>query len=389
MLGRFTYVLLLIATAGVARAADPATTYVPFPPEKAKAYRASGGFLCGHAWDREVSLESKLFTGADPRHIPSVMFDIDEGKKLPRIPDAGVPFALRLHDDGITDADMLAISKLPNLIALVLSNTKVTDEGIWKLSGSKSLKYIDCYSMSLTDTTLKHLAQCRTLEGIALKTGEFTDEGVKELTNLPNLRYLNLKDSKLTSASLETIAGIKTITHLNLCGNHALGKDLSPLAGMPNLTLLNVAATEAASPAVKSLQGHKTLADLTLSGPGVTDEVFKLGQAFPSLSVLSINASKITDAGLSEAKNIPNLTRLEMDLCTGLTDAGMTELRGLPNLASLGLLYVPITDKGLAELAQIKTLTTIQIGGTKITRAGYKAFEKALPKCQMFGFPAR
>jgi hypothetical protein len=51
---------------------------------------------------------------------------------------------------------------------------------------------------------------------------------------------------------------------------------------------------------------------------------------------LHLRGTNVKDAGLTELKNVKNLTALELGL-TRVTDEGMKELKGLKNLASLYL----------------------------------------------------
>src|SRR6516162_11348887 len=48
--------------------------------------------FCGHAWNRNASLEWSF--DYKPGQIPSFMFTVDKGKTLPSLPDPGVPVAL-------------------------------------------------------------------------------------------------------------------------------------------------------------------------------------------------------------------------------------------------------------------------------------------------------
>jgi DNA-binding PadR family transcriptional regulator len=54
-----------------------------------------------------------------------------------------------------------------------------------------------------------------------------------------------------------------------------------------------------------------------------------------------------------------------------ITDKGLRYLKELP-LSHLWLEFDPITDKGLHELAEIKTLRELRIPHTRVTNAGLK-----------------
>jgi len=42
-----------------------------------------------------------------------------------------------------------------------------------------------------------------------------------------------------------------------------------------------------------------------------------------------------------------------------------------------------VTDEGLQELAKLKNLDELNLGGTKVTKAGVAALRKALPRCRI------
>ena len=55
-----------------------------------------------------------------------------------------------------------------------------------------------------------------------------------------------------------------------------------------------------------------------------------------------------------------------------MTDKGLKELAGLKSLTSLDLYGTQVTDAGLKELAGLSSLQTLNLGGTKVTDAGLK-----------------
>ncbi len=66
-----------------------------------------------------------------------------------------------------------------------------------------------------------------------------------------------------------------------------------------------------------------------------------------------------------------------------MTDAGLKELAPLKNLTTLNLGGTKVTDDGLKELAALKNLSELYLLGTKVTDDGVKELQKALPKCKI------
>jgi len=66
------------------------------------------------------------------------------------------------------------------------------------------------------------------------------------------------------------------------------------------------------------------------------------------------------------------------------TDADLKkELAGLKSLEWLHLGGTQITDAGLKELAGLTSLETLYLGHTQITDAGLKELQQALPGCRI------
>jgi internalin A len=80
---------------------------------------------------------------------------------------------------------------------------------------------------------------------------------------------------------------------------------------------------------------------------------------------------KITDAGLKELAGLRHLVTLNLG-GTAITDAGLPALAGLTNLRNLRLSGTKITDAGMKELASLKSLDMLIMDDTAITHVGIK-----------------
>ena len=58
-------------------------------------------------------------------------------------------------------------------------------------------------------------------------------------------------------------------------------------------------------------------------------------------------------------------------------------MRGREPLKMVDLVFSKVTDAGLKELARLKQLQSLWLGGTKVTDAGLKELKQALPKCHI------
>lgn len=66
-----------------------------------------------------------------------------------------------------------------------------------------------------------------------------------------------------------------------------------------------------------------------------------------------------------------------------MTDSGLKEIANLKNLTSLFLGDTKVTDVGLKEIANPKNLTSLDLDGTMVTDVGLNELRKALPNCRI------
>jgi hypothetical protein len=66
-----------------------------------------------------------------------------------------------------------------------------------------------------------------------------------------------------------------------------------------------------------------------------------------------------------------------------VTNAGLKELTQLKSLTYLDVNGTKVTDEGVQELAALKNLTYLNLNGTKVTDEGRKELQKALPNCRI------
>ena len=78
--------------------------------------------------------------------------------------------------------------------------------------------------------------------------------------------------------------------------------------------------------------------------------------------------TEITDAGLKELCEHKSLTTLDLSF-TKVTTSELKELVGLPNLTAL-VPFHETSDADLTELKGLKNLTTLHLSYTQITDAG-------------------
>ena len=109
---------------------------------------------------------------------------------------------------------MAALSGLPNLVDLDLSNTEPGDEGLAKVADLKQLKILRLRRCGMTDAGLEHLVALENLEQLHLlyNSSNITDAGMEPVGKLPNLRLLDLRGCTLIGdAGLEHLKSLKNL----------------------------------------------------------------------------------------------------------------------------------------------------------------------------------
>jgi hypothetical protein len=87
---------------------------------------------------------------------------------------------------------------------------------------------------------------------------------------------------------------------------------------------------------------------------------------------LDFHCSPVSDSWLKKLARLKSLQSLNIGGSLVLTDAGLKELAGLKNLQALYLFYTPVSDAGLKELAGVKSLQVLDLTHTQVTDAGLK-----------------
>jgi hypothetical protein len=107
------------------------------------------------------------------------------------------------------------------------------------------------------------------------------------------------------------------------------------------------------------------------------DDGSDLPEMDPATAAAQDKAIKFVEGMKGKVKRAdkqPGKPVTEVDLIfKPITDAELKELAPLTNLTVLNLGYTQVTDAGLKELAVFKNLTTLSLRGTKITGIGFRS----------------
>ena len=260
---------------------------------------------------------------------------------------------LDLDSNGISNLSALvsAISGLPSLQTLVLSNNSISD--ISSLSSLINLTSLnlggDLYSYSSVKINLRldsnaisdvsALSSLINLTSLNLSGNDISDfSPLSSLTKLTDLTLINTKISNLSS--LSSLTGL---THLNLAGNTL--SDLSPLRNLTNLTSLDLLVTTISD--VSALSGLTSLTYLDLSHNSISD--------ISALSGLtSLTRLDLVDTSISDISALSGLTSLTI---LHLQHTSISDISALSGLTSLTILY--LADTSISDISALSGLTSL------------------------------
>jgi hypothetical protein len=125
---------------------------------------------------------------------------------------------------------------------------------------------------------------------------------------------------------------------------------------------------------------ERDVVTVNLVATNVTDDELKWLGVFPNLQVLYLHHTSIGDAGVANLRDLKSLTTLDL-FDTRVTDAALEHLaEWMPHLEWLELSDTAVTDAGLRFLKGLRHLRRLDVRSTKVTDAGVDDLRPALPR---------
>jgi hypothetical protein len=161
-----------------------------------------------------------------------------------------------------------------------------------------------------------------------------------------------------------------------------LGGSVEVDANSPGMPVVGVDLkhTKVVDASLEHLKGLTRLEILLLKDTTVTDGGMVYLKGLTNLEALELGRTKVTDKGLEHLKGFGKIRRLDLG-GTQVTDKGLEHLKGLTSLETLNLANASgVSDLGLVHLKGLTNLRTLNLDGTKVTGAGVRDLQRALPK---------
>ncbi len=293
----------------------------------------------------------------------------------PRITSAGVTAlsemssleVLDFADVGDPDGVLEQISKLKNLKSVSIGGRRdtgfISDAGLKHLAKLTKLERLTAYGSEFTDVGAAGLAKLSGLKWLSLQTNGITDDGLAQLAALNELRYLSLysdnKNAGITFQGVSRLNGLTNLTELWYQGQMrpAPGEQGLDFSGMPALEKLGMnglrdedivglkncnnlkwlQGSSLTNAGVADLAGFRKMERLTITGEEITDDALVHLGDMPKLNMLTVNAP-ITDEGLKEIENIKSLEYLTVETTNRLSPAAVRSVQtNLPTLRRISI----------------------------------------------------
>lgn len=165
-------------------------------------------------------------------------------------------YKLRLHGVPVDTKAITAVSKIPGVMDLDLSNTDTRDEHLPILAGSVSLVRLSLERTLIEGRTFKSLYKLRQLRYLDLSQNKLVTGTTRELAAAcPRLESLKLENSGLTDADMVEIAKLTHLSKLDLDKNPRITEEsLNQLTKLKELTKVHLSGTAISRAALPELR---------------------------------------------------------------------------------------------------------------------------------------
>ena len=295
-------------------------------------------------------------------------------------PDRATTSEMSLARTWATDADVERIAAIKTLKRLDLSLTYVSDRGIEKLRGLDQLEELNLSSAEfITDAAIAFLRGHRRLKSLNLRGTDVTDTSLSYVAELAQLKSLDIGFTQITDVGLEHLASLAQLEELNLGGNKISGVGLHVLKLLPNLKKLSFygiqrrnagwcwapVVTDLELETISLLAGLEELNvgfGVALGAPRPDD----LGPADGEAECRIAGGTRVTDLGLAKLASLKKLRSLDVSGAS-ITAGGVKTLAGFRDLRRLSLWNVKgIDDAAAVPLEMLANLTSLDLSNTPI-----------------------
>lgn len=183
---------------------------------------------------------------------------------------------------------------------------------------------------------------------------------------------VKFEDQEVSAGMMRDVTGIGGDVFLDIVGCRFKSSALKPLNAMENLHALALIGDAIDDDLLGDLSSLPNVEVFITTSPNVSARGLRLLQRAPRVHYLWLEHSSVSDIIVPRATD--HTTLIELHVTTApLTDAGLANIAELPALLHLDLSDCKIGDSGLGHLSALKELRTLDLEGTKVTDAGLQS----------------
>lgn len=272
----------------------------------------------------------------------------------------------------MTDAVASAIAQSDSITHLLPAHGGITGAQVAIVAQSRSIESMHIGGPQLTDDCVGSIAAMPALKSLILGNADIGDEGIVRLAKHPTLESFKGHGIDLSDRAVAALATLPNLRSLVLSQMHNVTDEgISHLAGATHLESIQLDNTKVTA------TGLNILADLPrlkrISTPSPLDNAgINAVMKMRHIEHLYSGWTTADEAHLAKLANIQSLTNLNLG-GKHLTDAVVEKLAHLPHLKTLWLQNAPVSDTGLFALAAHTDLEGVLLGNLNITSRGVMA----------------
>lgn len=254
-----------------------------------------------------------------------------------------------------------------NLTTISMLPSRVIDSNLKYLRPMHTLHFFNVGSKYLSDEGVKEIAKVKSLRELFLKSDLITDKGIEYLTALPDLDHLRIEGSGVTDGVVRSLEKMKKLSRLHLVRT-SISPDIGvKLANLDHLLSLEITGKKNISENSFEVLSKSKLQVLHLSDCDLNEDSFRAIGKIKELNRLILKNTRFNHMNIKYLRNMPNLTRLELDESKNISDSLINEVSELNQLKVLSLSDTNISEAQFLKLTKMRHLDEIQIFDTQIS----------------------